>query len=150
MNLISDVSPKLPMRKSRHATESEGLNISDCLSPKGEFPKCTEDDRACRKGFSPGALLSVTFLGHARKVTTNMKKALTYSTHMKFGVKILTGITTPFFRFIPIEPPAAVVFRHAAIFQLGFQKSAAPLHPRFGAGKRNALCPGDFLLRHSL
>ena len=27
------------------------------------FPKCTEDDRACRKGFSPGALLSVPFLG---------------------------------------------------------------------------------------
>jgi hypothetical protein len=35
----------------------------------GEFPKCTEDDRAWRKEFSPGALLSVTFLGHARKVT---------------------------------------------------------------------------------
>jgi hypothetical protein len=38
------------------------------------FPKCTEDDRACRKEFSPGALLSVTFLGQARKVTTGMKK----------------------------------------------------------------------------
>jgi len=43
--------------------------MSDCLSPKGEFPKCTEGDRAWRKEFSPGALLWVTFLGHARKVT---------------------------------------------------------------------------------
>jgi len=44
-----------------------------CLSPQGEFPKCTEDDRACRKGFSLGALLSVTFLGQARKVTRENK-----------------------------------------------------------------------------
>ena len=33
------------------------------------FPKCTEDDRAHREEFSSGALLWVTFLGHARKVT---------------------------------------------------------------------------------
>jgi hypothetical protein len=37
--------------------------------PNGEFPKCTEDDQAWRKEFSPGALLWVTLLGQARKVT---------------------------------------------------------------------------------
>ena len=40
-----------------------------CLSPQGEFPKCPEDNRVRRKEFSPGALLWVTFVGHARKVT---------------------------------------------------------------------------------
>ncbi len=82
------------MRKSRQATESEGkafrMSEADVVAPAlirslilegrglmkqntsiGEFPKCTEDDRACRKGFSPGALLWVTFLGQARKVTKN-------------------------------------------------------------------------------
>jgi hypothetical protein len=79
------------MRKFSQATEFEGeafrmseADVADPPSPSlslrarwgadkdtsiGEFPKCTEDDRAWRKEFSPGALLSVTFLGHARKVT---------------------------------------------------------------------------------
>ncbi len=57
-----------PHAKIQASERGRGLNISDVRSPKGEFPKCTEDDRACRKGFSPGALLWVTFLGHARKV----------------------------------------------------------------------------------
>jgi hypothetical protein len=40
----------------------EGEGVADKEISIGEFPKCTEDDRACRKGFSPGALLWVTFL----------------------------------------------------------------------------------------
>ena len=48
-----------------------GLFEPACLDEvgDGEFPKCPEDDRARRKEFSPGALLWVTFLGRARKVT---------------------------------------------------------------------------------
>jgi hypothetical protein len=33
----------------------------------GKFPKCTEDDRAWRKEFSPGALLWVAFLWARKK-----------------------------------------------------------------------------------
>ena len=47
----------------------EGEGLTDKDTSIGEFPKCTEDDRAWRKEFSPGALLSVTFLGRARKAT---------------------------------------------------------------------------------
>ncbi|OGW34931.1 MAG: hypothetical protein A2010_05145 [Nitrospirae bacterium GWD2_57_9] len=40
----------------------EGEGLVDKDTSIGEFPKCTEDGRAWRKEFSPGALLSVTFL----------------------------------------------------------------------------------------
>jgi hypothetical protein len=50
------------MRKFSRATESEGKHFG-CLRPQAEFPKCTEDDRAWRKEFPPGALLWSPFLG---------------------------------------------------------------------------------------
>jgi hypothetical protein len=37
-----------PMRTFPAGDRGRGLNILDCLSPKGEFLKCTEDDRECR------------------------------------------------------------------------------------------------------
>ncbi len=66
---------RIARRESRTPCKNSGRRPSPrvkhfgCLSPKGEFPKCTEDDRACRKEFLPGALLWVAFLGHARKAT---------------------------------------------------------------------------------
>ena len=55
-----------PMRKSRQATESEGeaFRMSE---PEGRVSEMYSDDRACRKGFSPGALLWVTFLRANKK-----------------------------------------------------------------------------------
>ncbi len=69
--------------KIQAGDRGRGLNISDCLhpaftsaharvqgvrSPKGKFPKCTEDDRACNvvKEFSAGTLL-LGYLFWARK-----------------------------------------------------------------------------------
>ncbi len=37
-----------PMRKFQAGDRVRGLSISDVRSPKGKFPKCTEDDRARR------------------------------------------------------------------------------------------------------
>ncbi len=55
-----------------------GLNISDCSSPesftcsKGEFLKCTEDDRAWRTRMVAGCpSLAPPFFGQARKVVVN-------------------------------------------------------------------------------
>jgi len=50
--------------------------MSDCPSPllplSGEFPKCTRTTEHGVKVFSAGALLGVTFLGQARKVTRDL------------------------------------------------------------------------------
>src|SRR5512138_964539 len=53
----------LPMRPFPDCDRVRGLNISDCPSPecftcsKGEFLKCTEDDRAGRIRMAAGCLL---------------------------------------------------------------------------------------------
>ena len=71
-----------PMRTFPAGDRVRGLNILDCLSPKGGEPvasvyeykarmqaflKCTEDDRACRIRMFAGCILWVTFLRAIKK-----------------------------------------------------------------------------------
>ena len=107
----------------------EGEGIANKESSIGEFPKCTEDDRACRKGFPPGALLWVTFLGHARKVTTGEKM---FVIQLKNGGACTQCATNRF--FLRSIPEAEINTRGKAV-QFDFLAPEVRLKPEIPAFK---------------
>ena len=59
----------IPCENFRQATESEGKAFRMFEARRASFRNAPRTTEYAGQKFSPGALLWVTFLGHARKVT---------------------------------------------------------------------------------